>query len=394
MNKQSHIMKRIFISAIKWPILFLIISLAFTVISYTDDFFGLEGWENIFDFADKIASFLILFAVMTFIYRYAALLCAYYEKHLKENHPAFSLVLASIRKSLLFIFILATLHIILSFTPPTRLYLNLANNMLNMIIIMTVAWVALQILATTETVMHQRMTRATTDLDQHIRIKDAYTKVHVIRNIMTVIIIVLAAAAILMNFESVKHIGISLLASAGVLTAIFGLAAQRTLASIFAGLKIVFSQTLKIGDIVTIDNISGMIEEITFTFVTLKMDDKRRLIIPINQFMEKQFENWSREKDGLGISMHIFVDYQLPIEVVRNKLTEILQSSNYWDGKVNKLKVANLTDRAVDLQIQISARDPGSLGELRSDVLEGLLTFIRDHYPQCLPTMRVTAQPV
>jgi small-conductance mechanosensitive channel len=187
----------------------------------------------------------------------------------------------------------------------------------------------------------------------------------------------------------VRNIGISLLASAGFLTAMIGIAAQKTLFSLFSGIQIAFSQIIKIGDLVLVNNESGIIEEITFTFVTLKLGDRRRLIIPISQFVEKPFENWSRDEEGIRSSLLFYVDYRMPIEPLRDELDRILTTSEFWDKNAKKLQVANLKERSVELRIQVSAKNADDLSDLKADVREKMLAFIRENYPRYLPRIQL-----
>lgn len=378
--------RRMILRSAKLPIIYLIAGITLIILAYIDDIFPLTHWKHLFDLSDKIGSIFIAISAITFIYQFVVLFCRWYEKKLSDNDHVAALILSSLRKGLRIIFILALINIIISIIGPQKFYVILANNIINCIIIGSIGWVAIQILYTFEAVLYQHMTRLTKG--DHLRIKALYTKMHIIRNIATVVIIILTIAAILMSFSSVRNIGISLLASAGFLTAIVGLAAQKTLFSLFSGLQLAMSQQIKIGDIVLIENTSGIIEEITFTHVVLKLGDKRRLIVPIHFFIDKPFENWSREGNSLRSSLHLYVDYMIPIDPIREELDKLLQQSEYWDGKAQKVQVSNLTERAVELRIQVSAANADDLSDLRAEIREKILAFIRDHYADHFPKIR------
>jgi small-conductance mechanosensitive channel len=303
-----------------------------------------------------------------------------------DSHRVASLILTSVRKGLRIILILAAINIIITLMGPTELYLILANNIINTIIIGSIGWIAIQIMYTFEAVIYQHM--ISLERKDNIRAQTLYTKIHIIRNIATVVIIIITIAAILMSFSSVRNIGISLLASAGFLTAIVGLSAQKTLFSLFSGLQIALSQPIKIGDIVVIEKESGIIEEITFTYVTLKLGDRRRMIVPISHFIENSFENWSYDHVSLRSSIHIFVDYMMPIQQLRTQLEKILKKSAYWDGVAHKLQVANITQQAIEIRIQVSATNADNLSDLRAEVREKMLDFIRENYPEYFPLTR------
>jgi len=388
-NKQlTQLLKRNMLRAAKLPLIYFIIGLALIVLTYIDDLFPLTNWKTLFDFTDKIGNIFIALGVLTFFYKLIVLLCRRYEKKLIEKHSVAALIVKSLRKGLRVIFILVALNIIITFIGPTKFYLVLANNIVNVFIIASFGWVTIQILYTFEAIVYQNMIRL--GQKNHERAKALYTKAHIIRNIATVIIITITIAAILMSFSSVRNIGISLLASAGFLTAIAGLAAQKTLFSLFSGLQIAIAQPIKIGDIVVVEKESGIIEEITFTYVTLKLGDKRRLIVPISYFSEKSFENWSHERNSLRSSILFYVDYMMPIEPMRAELNRILKNSTFWDGKASKLLVANLTEQAVEIRIQVSATNADNLSDLRAEVREKILEFLRNHYPHCLPMLRTS----
>lgn len=385
--KTNSGLKKLLLRAAKMPAVLVLMGLSFAAMSYIDNVFTLTQWKPIFDLSDKIGTIFFALAAATFIYKILVISCRMSEKKLVENHAVASLILTSLRKGLRVIYFLAVINIIITIAGPSKFYLVLANSLLDIMIISSIGWVAVQVFYTFEAILYQHM--MSLSRHEHIRAKALYTKMHIIRNITTVVIVVITIAAILMSFSSVRNIGISLLASAGFLTAIVGLSAQKTLFTLFSGLQIALSQEIKIGDIVVIDNVSGIIEEITFTYVTLKLGDRRRLVVPIHYFVDKAFENWSREADGLRSSFYLYVDYLLPIPPVREELNRILKASSYWDGNASKLQVSNLTERCVELRVQVSAANADDISDLRAEVREKLLEYIRNHFPNFLPKVRM-----
>lgn len=383
---------RLSLRACKLPSLYLIAGIVLVALSYIDNIFPLPAWKHQFDTTDKIGNIFLALGIATFVYNFIVLCCRWYEKKLFDTHKVASLVVTTIRKGLRIIFVLVAINIIISIMGTTQFSLILANNIIDTIIIASIGWVAIQILYTLEAALYHRMSQLTKE--DYLRMKGFYTKMHIIRNIGTFVIVLMTIAAILMTFSSVRNIGISLLASAGFLTAIIGLSAQKTLFSVFSGLQLALSQAIKIGDIVVVDGNSGIIEEITFTYVTLKLGDRRRLVVPISFFIDKPFENWSREGDSLRSSLHFYLDYMTPIEPIRQELDRILQSSAYWDGKASKLQVSDLTERAVQLRIQISAANADDLSDLRAEVREKILEFIRTQMPDHFPKVRVNEKPL
>lgn len=391
-HKLGPFLSRITLRAAKLPSIYFLAGITLVALSYIDDIFPLTAWKHQFDTTDKVGNIFLALGMATFIYNFIVLCCRWYEKKLSTNHKVQALVVTTLRKGLRVIFLLVAINIILTISGPTKFSLVLANNIIDTIIIVSIGWLAIQILYTLEAALYHRMSQLSNA--DHLRMKAFYTKMHIIRNIATVVIVIMTIAAVLMSFSSVRNIGISLLASAGFLTAIIGLSAQKTLFSLFSGLQLALSQAIKIGDIVVVDGTSGIIEEITFTYVTLKLGDRRRLVVPINYFIDKPFENWSREGDSLRSSLHFYLDYMTPIEPIREELAKILAASAFWDKKACKLQVSDLTERAVQLRIQVSAANADDLSDLRAEVREKILEYIRTQFPDHFPKVRVNEKPL
>ncbi len=223
----------------------------------------------------------------------------------------------------------------------------------------------------------------------NLQARRAYTQIHIIEQIITVITIFLGITLILMTFPKIRHIGVSLLASAGVLGIILGFAAQKTLGNFLAGIQIAIAQPIRLDDVVIIENEWGWIEEIKLTYVVVRIWDLRRLVVPISYFIEKPFQNWTRTSADLLGSVFIYADYTIPVKEVRSELTRILKNSSYWDKKVNVLQVTNTTEKTVELRALMSASDSPTAWNLRCEVREKLLKFLQEHFPECLPLTRI-----
>jgi small-conductance mechanosensitive channel len=191
-----------------------------------------------------------------------------------------------------------------------------------------------------------------------------------------------------MTFEKVRQLGATLLASAGIVGIIVGIAAQKSIATLFAGIQLAITQPMRIDDVVIVENEWGRIEEITLTYVVVRIWDLRRLIVPITYFLEKPFQNWTRISADILGTVFLYVDYTVPVEAVRTELRRILESSPLWDGQVCVLQVTNATERTVELRALMSAADSSSGWGLRCEVREKLIEFIRQNYPEGLPKVR------
>ncbi|MFA5101498.1 MAG: mechanosensitive ion channel domain-containing protein [Candidatus Omnitrophota bacterium] len=223
----------------------------------------------------------------------------------------------------------------------------------------------------------------------NMRARSMHTQMRVIANITVVAIALLTVSLMLMSFPQVRHIGVSILASAGIVGVVIGFAAQKTLGNFIAGIQIAIAQPIRLDDVVVIENEWGRIEEITLTFVVVRIWDLRRLIVPISYFLEKPFQNWTRTSADLLGTVLIYTDYTVPVKEVRNELTRILKNSTKWDKKVDVLQVTNATEKTVELRALMSAADSPTMWDLRCEVRENLLEYLQQRFPESLPRTRI-----
>lgn len=254
-----------------------------------------------------------------------------------------------------------------------------------------IASVAAMLLKSVDVLVKGYLRRLQLTKADNLRERRIATKVEYLERIIDVVIIVVAVALILTGFERFRRIGGSLLASAGLASLILGFAAQRSLANLIAGFQIAFTQPIRIGDAVLVENEWGEIEEINLTYVVVRIWDLRRLVLPITYFLEKPFQNWTRTSADLVGSVILPLDYSVPVEVLRAELTRILQASPLWDGKTNVVQVTDATDRSVVVRLLVSGRSSGQTFDLRCEVREKLIHYLQRHYPNALPRLRLDA---
>jgi len=232
------------------------------------------------------------------------------------------------------------------------------------------------------------LSRFRVDEKDNLRARKIHTQLKVLKRIVIIVVCILALGTMLMTFEKVRQLGTTILASAGIIGIVVGMAAQRTIGTFIAGLQIAFTQPIRIDDVVIVENEWGRIEEITLTYVVVKIWDLRRLVVPITYFIEKPFQNWTRVTSDLLGTVYIYVDYTVPIEAVREELHRILKSSELWDGKVCVLQVTNTSEHTLELRALMSTEDASKGWSLRCEVREKLIEFIQKNYPQSLPKVR------
>lgn len=258
-------------------------------------------------------------------------------------------------------------------------------HLFGIILVMFVAWLVIKTVYILEEYLLAKFDVNQTD---NLQARKIHTQLRVLKQIVFVITIILALGTILMTFEKVRQLGTTILASAGVIGIVVGMAAQKTIGAFIAGLQIAITQPIRIDDVVIVENEWGRIEEITLTYVVVRIWDLRRLIVPITYFIENTFQNWTRISADILGTVFIYTDYSVPVDAVRQQLQNILKESELWDKKVCVLQVTNTTDKTIELRALMSASDASKAWTLRCQVREKLIEFLRDKYPASLPKIR------
>lgn len=252
-------------------------------------------------------------------------------------------------------------------------------------LILTLAWVLNQTVSVFKTYFLQRYRLDEAD---NFNARKIHTQFQVLEKVAFVAIAIFAVASIFMLFESLRHLGSSILASAGIVGIIVGFAAQRTLADLFAGFKIALTQPIRLDDAVILEGKFGRIEEITLTYVVVKIWDQRRLIVPLSYFNEKVFQNWTRKSTDLIGAVMLYLDYGVPITALREQAKKIVEKSQWWNRAVFGLQVTDLRENTMEVRVIASANDASAAFNLRCQIREEMIDFITQDYPECLPKTR------
>jgi small-conductance mechanosensitive channel len=215
-----------------------------------------------------------------------------------------------------------------------------------------------------------------------------------LRKVVIFIVAVLTLGIVLMTFDKVRQLGTSILASAGIAGIVIGFAAQRSIANLLAGLQLAFTGPINIDDVVIVEGEWGRIEEMTLTYVVVRIWDLRRLILPITYFIEKPFQNWTRVSADILGTVYLYVDYTVPVQAIREELERLLKNSEKWDGKVCSLQITDSKEQVVELRALMSAADASKAWELRCLIREQLISFVQKNYPESLPRMRAEIQNI
>jgi small-conductance mechanosensitive channel len=256
---------------------------------------------------------------------------------------------------------------------------------LNLAFIALVGWIAVRA-ANIGATLYLRRFRL--DVEDNLMARKHVTQVNILKRTLDTLIVIITVAAGLMTFESVRQFGISLFASAGAAGLVLGFAARPVLSNLIAGVQLAITQPIRVDDAVIVENEWGQIEEITATYVVVRIWDWRRLVVPLTYFIEKPFQNWTRQAASLIGTVMLYVDHTAPVARIRSRLEEVVRESDLWDGQVVNLQVTDVRESTIELRALVSARNAGAAFGLRCFVRERLIGFLQEEHPEALPRHR------
>jgi small-conductance mechanosensitive channel len=226
------------------------------------------------------------------------------------------------------------------------------------------------------------------DAPDNLRARRIQTQTKVLARSAMVLIVLIGSGAALMTLPLLRQVGTSLLAAGGFAGLVLGFAAKPVLSNLLAGLQIALTQPIRLDDVVIVQNEWGQIEEITGTYVVVRLWDQRRMVVPLQWFIENPFQNWTRTSSAILGSVLLWTDYRLPVDSVRRQAEQLCRQSPHWDGRLCLTQVVEAGERAMQLRILVSAINAGHCWDLRCEVREGLIAFVRDQYPEYFPRIR------
>jgi len=340
-------------------------------------FSSLEGWERLAILLGAavivgLAGHILLYRLLLFLTR-------------KTKNSVDNAFIKFCYRPLQWIVILIIIRLLSKLTIFATEVPDFIAHVISLLFITLVSWLLIRLMYVLESFI---LIRFDVGVKDNLRARKIHTQFRVLKRIVFAIVIILAFGTCLMTFDKVKQLGTTILASAGIIGIVIGMAAQRTISTFIAGLQIAITQPIRVDDVVIVENEWGRIEEITLTYVVVRIWDLRRLVVPITYFIEKPFQNWTRVTADILGTVFIYVDYTVPIEAIRTELKRLLEGSKLWDGKVCGLVVTNATERTVELRALMSAADASTAWDLRCHVREKLIEFVQKNYPDALPKLR------
>jgi small-conductance mechanosensitive channel len=294
------------------------------------------------------------------------------------------LVIYGHRAGAAMVFLMAT-QAILRAAPDTLTAIDLVRHGNALLLIAAITWLAVRCVTAAE---HTIIDMHPVDRPDNLQARRVQTQTKVLARSMMVLVVVIGMGAGMMTLPFLRQFGTSLLASAGFAGLVVGFAAKPILGNLLAGMQIALAQPIRLEDVVIVQGEWGWIEEITGTYVVVRIWDQRRLIVPLQWFIENPFQNWTRTSSALLGSAMIWVDYSCPIDPLRQEAQRICEGALEWDGRLCQVQVVETSERAMQVRILVSAPDSSMAWDLRCRIREGLIAFIQKEYPQCLPRLR------
>ncbi len=302
------------------------------------------------------------------------------------RQPWTAVLLRHTRPALRLLLVAVAVQVAVSLAAPASRFSEAIDRVLTIGVIGLFAWLLVQ---TVDFAFEGAKGRFPVGAEATRAARRAHTQLTFLQRLATVIIIVVGVSAALLTFPQMQAVGASLLASAGLAGIVAGLAAQSTLSNVFAGVQIAFSDAIRVDDIVIVEGEWGRIEEITLTYVVVRIWDDRRLVVPSTHFTSTPFENWTRTGSELLGSVELDLDWRVSPAAMRSRLAEILDGTPLWDRRVSVLQVSDATSGLVRVRILVSAADAGSLFDLRNYVREQLVEWVQLESPGAMPRTRV-----
>jgi small-conductance mechanosensitive channel len=341
-----------------------------------------------------VGAIILALAAMAALVVHAAV-ARLFARLVRRRHPYLAGVLAGTRRLGQIAFVIAAVFIALPVAPFSLATMAIIAYGLLIATIILIGWM---VITTTHILADLYLLRFRLDVADNLLARKHVTQVRVLRRVVDTLLIIVTIGAVLMTFEPVRQYGVSLFASAGVAGLVVGFAARPVLSNLIAGIQLAMTQPIRIDDAVLVENEFGNIEEITATYVVLRLWDLRRMIVPLTYFIEKPFQNWSRESTSLIGTVLLKVDYTTPVERLRAKAEEIVKASPLWDGDLIKLQVTDSDDSTMELRVIATARSSGDAFDLRCELREKLIAYLQAELPNALPhrrqeTINVAASP-
>ncbi len=348
-------------------------------LSSNPHFMDLVGTPNVIGVSALIVAILFSFLIHWLLFKLLT------QASRRQESAKWQQVLEKVRGVARVALMILAVEMTLPLTDMPEQTVAVISRLVTMMFIAICGWLAVMVVHVTS---EFSMGRHRIDVEDNLEARKIRTRLRVLRQAVTVLIYFVTIAAILMTFPNARNIGVSLFASAGVAGIVVGFAARPVLSNLLAGIQIALTQPIRIDDAVVIEGEWGWIEEITWTYVVVKIWDWRRLIVPLTHVIEQPFQNWTRETASIIGNVTWHTDYTVPVDEMRAKLKEFLQASPHWDGNVQVLQVINSGTETMELRALMSAKNSPTAWDLRCEIREKMINWLQQAHPKALPRRR------
>jgi len=329
-------------------------------------------------------SFIALLIIVFFVYKY---LFRFFKKRVfKTPGKLDDFILDLFKIPALWVIYWVMLKLFTHIFLSNWLFFPYLSHFNELLLIFALTWIAVKFVKLGAWYLQSKLDITATD---NLNARKRLTQINVFIGIANAIIVTIAIAFAFLTFDAARTVGLSLLTSAGVVGIIVGFAAQKSIGMILAGIQIAITQPIRLDDVVIVEGEWGRIEEITLTYVVVKIWDERRLILPVTWFLEKPFQNWTRSSAAITGTIFLYVDYDFPVESIRKALPEILKGNQDWDGRIVNVQVTNSTERFKEVRVLLSSADASKNWDLRTAIREKLIDFINVNYPGSFAKIRI-----
>ncbi len=300
------------------------------------------------------------------------------------------LVLARIRRPLRAVFVAVAVSFVARFLPMDRDVQDMWHQALGFLVPALLGWLAVAALRAFQDVVE---IRSDITVEDNLRARRKRTRAAILGRIGTFFIVFVSVCLMLLSVPGIRTIGVTLMASAGIAGLVVGAAAQPALKNLIAGVQMAFTEPIRLDDVVIVAGEWGRIEQIHLTFVVIRIWDERRLVVPVSKFLEESFQNWTRETSQLLGSVFWYLDPGTDIPRFRAKLAEVVTANPRWDKRFFNVQVTDMKADAIEVRGLMTAKDAAVAFDLRCDVREAMLAFIRDEMPEAMPRGRFLMGP-
>jgi len=330
------------------------------------------------------ASFIALLVIVYFIYKYIFQFLK--KRELKKSGKISGFILELFKIPALWMIYWVFLKIFTEIFLTKFAFYSYLLHINSLLLIFSITWIALQGTKAGAMYLQNKLDILAED---NLNARKRFTQIKVFNGIANSIIILVAIAISLLTFEQARTIGVSLLTSAGIIGIIVGFAAQKSIGMILAGIQIAITQPIRFDDVVIVEGEWGKIEEITLTYVVVKIWDERRLILPVTWFLEKPFQNWTRTNAKITGTVFIYVDYGFNLEIIRDILPDMLKDNPDWDHRFWNVQVTKVTERYKEIRILLTSKDASKNWDLKAKITEDLIDFINVNHPDTFAKIRI-----